>query len=215
MSYPVMILGESGSGKTFSLKNVDAESSLLIQTIKKPLPFRSGAWKPFTKDGGSVFACDDWSRIVSAIDQAADYKKDKIFIDDFQYLLANEFMRRADEPGFQKFTDIGTHAWNVIMAAQNAPKDLRIYFLTHTDTDENGIIRCKTIGKLLNDKITVEGLFVIVLRAIVTDQGNFFTTKNEGFDPSKSPYEMFDSPRIQNDLAAVDTAICDYYNITQ
>lgn len=213
MGIPVMILGESGTGKSAALRNVLPESSMLIQTVKKPLPFRSTDWKLMNKSGGSVAVTDNWERIISGINNAVSLGKDKVFIDDFQYLLANEFMRRTAEKGFDKFTEIGHHAWSVMMAAQSAPDSLRVYFLCHTDEDERGHVRAKTIGKLLNDKITVEGLFTIVLRTLVTDQGYYFSTQNNGADTVKSPIGLFEESRIDNDLAAVDAAICDYYGI--
>ena len=122
--------------------------------------------------------------------------------------------RRSDEKGFEKFTDIGRHAWNILGAASDLTDGRRVYILAHTNTDDSGRTRCKTIGKLLDEKITVEGMFTIVLRTLVRDGQYFFATQNNGSDTTKSPMGMFDEQLIDNDLATVDNAICSYYGLT-
>ncbi|MBI0276887.1 AAA family ATPase [Hafnia alvei] len=217
MGTATLILGESGTGKSTSLRNITPENTLLIQTIRKPLPFRSAGWKKWNKSepATSVFTTDNWQSIIAAIKAASGYGKSIVIIDDFQYLMANEFMRRSDEKSFDKFTEIGSHAWNIIDKAINeTPDDLRIYFLSHTEETQMGRVKMKTIGKMLDEKITVEGMFTIVLKTSVKDGQYLFTTQNSGSDPVKSPMGMFDSPEIENDLQAVDAAICEYYGIT-
>ncbi|MCR4301265.1 MAG: ATP-binding protein [Sulfuricaulis sp.] len=213
MSIATLILGESGSGKSTSLRNMNAVETLLIQSVRKPLPFRSTEWKPFDKEAksGNIFVSDD-SRTICTLMQKT--KRPIIVIDDFQYLLANEYMRRSEEKGFEKFSDIGRHAWDVLTAASNLPDHVRVYILGHTQSDEFGRVRVKTIGKLLDEKITVEGMFSIVLRSQVRDGEYLFSTHNSGQDTVKSPIGLFDTDTIPNDLAAVDAAICDYYSLT-
>lgn len=206
MSIATLIIGESGTGKSASLRNMDPATTMLIQTTKKPLPFKAKGWKPHVTD--------DWARIANGITKAAELGFDKVVVDDFQYLLANEFMRRSDEKGYDKFTQIGQHAWLVMKAAAEAPEHVRVYLLGHSSTDEFGNTKAKTIGKLLDDKITVEGMFTIVLRTVVADQGFMFSTQNNGQDTSKSPIGLFADRLIENDLAAVDRAITEYYDIT-
>lgn len=214
MGYPILILGESGTGKSASLRNLDPQKTLLMQTIRKPLPFRSVGWSPIDRNGsGNVAVTDNWQRIINGIASAQNFGKEVVIIDDFQYLLANEFMRRSNEKSYDKFTEIGYHAWSVMMAAQEQGGNCRVYFLSHTQIDDTGHTKAKTIGKLLDEKITVEGLFSVVLRTAVTDQGYFFSTKNNGADTVKSPIGLFDSSRIDNDLAAVDQQIKNYYEI--
>lgn len=212
MSYPVLILGESGTGKTTALRNLNPADCLLIQAVKKPLPFRSSGWKrygPETKEG-NIFVSDNSDVICRIITKSA---KPIIIVDDFQYVMANEFLRRTSEKGFEKFTEIAKHAHAIFDAAGNAPGDKRIYLLSHTDTAEDGITRIKTIGKLLNEKITLEGLLTMVLRTQV-DAGKYqFSTHNNGHDTVKSPLGMFESDYIDNDLAAVDAAIVEFYEI--
>ncbi|MBD2815961.1 AAA family ATPase [Xenorhabdus sp. Flor] len=216
MGTVTLILGESGTGKSTSLRNLKPEETLLIQTIRKPLPFRSTAWKPWNKSDTktSVFVSDNWQHIIKAIELAANYGKKIVVIDDFQYLMANEFMRRSEEKSFDKFTEIGSHTWNVINTAiSKTPDDLRIYFLSHTEETQVGKVKMKTIGKMLDEKITVEGMFTIVLKTLVRDGQYLFTTQNNGFDTVKSPMGLFDSLEIENDLNVVDNAICEYYGL--
>lgn len=212
MSIATMILGESGTGKSTSLRNLDPARTLLIQAVRKPLPFRSANWKPYTKTTGtgSIIQTDNPKLIEGAMRKI---QREIVVIDDFQYVLANEFMRRSDEKGFEKFTEIGRHAWNVLMAAAGLDDDRRVYILAHTASDDFGRTKMKTIGKLLDEKITPEGLVTIVLRTMARDGQYHFRTQNDGTDTTKSPMGMFAEQLIPNDLAAVDTAICDYYGI--
>lgn len=214
MSIATLIIGESGTGKSTSLRNLDPTNALLIQVIKKPLPFRSTGWSYFDREkkGGNIFVTDQWNEILTI---ATKTKRKVIVIDDFQYMLANEFMRRSDERGFDKFTEIGRHAWEVITELSRLPDDVRVYILSHSNESESGMVKMKTIGKLLDDKIAPEGMFTIVLRTVVVDSKYHFSTVNSGSDVVKSPIGMFDAPKIDNDLAAVDTAIASYYGITE
>ncbi len=217
MSVSTMILGESGTGKSTSLRNLDPMHTLLIQTVKKPLPFRSKGWLPATKTGGSIYVSDDSSKIVTAMQRTS---KEVIVIDDFQYLLANEFMRRVTDvvtgnAAFAKYNEIARHAWDVLMAASSLPDSKRVYILSHTSTDEFGKTKIKTIGKLLDEKIVLEGLVTIVLRTVVQNGNYLFSTQNSGNDTTKSPIGLFDSDLIDNDLAEVDSAIFQYYALPQ
>ena len=214
MSIASMILGESGTGKSTSMRNLNPAKTLLIQAVRKPLPFRSvGAWKvkQTLKAEGNIIQTDDAALIEKSI---RTLQHEVVVIDDFQYVLANEYMRRSDEKGFEKFTDIGRHAWNILRAASDLSENRRVYILAHTASDDFGRTKMKTIGKLLDEKITPEGLVTIVLRTAVRDGQYFFATQNNGNDTTKSPMGMFDESLIENDLAAVDSAICEYYGIT-
>lgn len=210
MAIPVLVLGESGSGKSASLRNLDVGSSVLIQPISKPLPFRTTWLAP---DSKSVVRTDSAQKICGLIHRAAAAGKKRFIVDDFQYIMANEFMRRSHEKSFDKFTDIGRNAWDIINAAQSVQTDMRIYFLSHVENDAMGRTKIKTIGKMLDEKITLEGMFTIVLGVQVIDGEHRFSTKNSGHDTVKAPMGMFDDAIIDNDLAAVDAAICEYYSI--
>lgn len=211
MSIATLIIGDSGTGKSTALRNMDPQQTLLIQSIKKPLPFKAKGWGHFDKDknpSGNIFVTDDSERI-----QALMFKTQRkiIVIDDFQYILANEYMRRTAETGYAKFTDIGKHAWNIFNTAMLLPEDVRVYLLSHSQADDFGKIKMKTIGKMLDEKITVEGMFSIVMRTIVQNGNYLFATKNNGSDTTKTPLGLFEQDLIDNDLAAVDKAIHDYY----
>jgi hypothetical protein len=203
MGTPVMILGTSGTGKSASMRNLNPARVGLINVAKKPLPFR-GALKSMDTD--------DYPTIMATIARA---KADIIVIDDAQYLMANAFMRRAKEPGYQKFSDIGLDFWNLVQQVINLPPEKVVYFLGHTEVDTFGNCKFKTIGKMLDDKITVEGMFAIVLRTRVADGHFYFSTVNDGTDTVKTPMGMFPEAYIDNDLAIVDAAIRDYYNLTK
>lgn len=206
MSTGVLILGESGSGKSAALRNLNPADCALIQCIPKRLPFKgTKAWEKRT------YVSDKSAAIVKAMQKT---KAKIIIIDDFQYLMANEFMRRASEKGYEKFTEIGHSAWSVLNAAHELAPDVRVYVLSHTEQTDAGRTKMKTIGKMLDDKVTLEGLFTIVLRAIVSDGAHHFATRNSGSDTVKAPMGLFDDEFIDNDLAAVDARITDYYEIT-
>lgn len=213
MSFPVMILGESGSGKTSSLRSLDPGKTLLIQALPKPLPFPSRDWKKFSPEGGSIYRSDRHSAIQQAIQAAPNYGKEIVVLDDFQYVMANEFMRRSAEKGFDKFTEIGREAWETLCLAMGQDSPTRIYFLWHTETTPEGRVKSKTIGKMLDEKITIEGMFSIVLRCFVMDQRHVFSTVTNGADPVKTPVGMFSEPLIDNSLSLVDQAITNFYGI--
>ena len=204
MATVTLILGKSGAGKSASLRNFRPDDVALVQVIKKPLPFPgSKAWKSYVTD--------NWVKVIGACRQT---KRKVIVIDDFQYILANEFMRRSEEKGFDKFTEIGRHTWNIFEALLGLPDDVRVYILSHTEETDAGQIKMKTIGKMLDEKITLEGMVTIVLRSVVSDGKHLFSTRNNGSDNTKAPMGMFNEAMIDNDLALVDAAICEYYDLT-
>lgn len=215
MSIATMILGESGTGKSTSMRNLDAGETLLIQSIPKVLPFpRAREWKLWDKEKkeGNVFVTDQADTILQLIKQT---KRKIIVIDDFQYVMANEFMRRSGERGFDKFTEIGRNAWNILMQMSALKPDKRIYVMWHPDVDQMGRVKTKTIGKMLEDKITPEGMFTIVLRTYVEDAASgkyYFHTQSNGSDPAKSPMGMFEF-QVDNDLKMVDDKIVEYFGL--
>lgn len=219
MGIPVMILGNSGTGKTTSLRNLNPERTLLIQAVNKRLPFKAKAlgWKPVNRENpnGSVYITDDYEVIKKALMAANSRGKDIVIIDDANYLMTHENLRRVEEKGYGKFTHMALHFWDLVKAAQEVPGDMRVYFMAHTQTDSEGKVSIKTIGKMLDDQIVVEGLFTIVLGAHVRDGKHFFTTKNSGSDTVKTPIDMFDDEEIDNDLERVDNAICEFYGLNE
>lgn len=211
MSTPILILGESGTGKSASFRNLDPAQTLLLQAIAKPLPFKNTAWKVFDPAAkqGNIFVTDKATDILMLMNNT---KRKIIVLDDFQYVLANELMRRYMERGYDKFSEIGYNGWHIISIAAALAPDVRVYVLGHSTMDENGKIKIKTPGKLL-DTHSIEGMFSIVLRSVVRDGEYLFTTRNSGNDTVKTPMGLFDDEVIPNDLKMVDDKICKYYEI--
>lgn len=217
MSNTLLIMGESGSGKSTSIRNLNPKETFIINVIDKPLPFK-GFKKNYTclsADGktGNYYATDDYNSIIRVINGINKNRLDikNLIIDDWQYTMCNEFMRRATERGYDKFTEIGQHAWNIIRNLTLCREDLECYVLSHTDVDSNGKIKCKTIGKMLDDKITVEGMFTIVLHALIMDGNYKFLTQNDGTHIAKSPMSMFQDKYIDNDLSFVKLKMKNYF----
>lgn len=203
MGIPVMIFGESGSGKSTSLRNFKAEEVSVINVSKKPLPFRN--------NGLVIVNTNDYQRITSLLLKS---QNKSIVIDDATYLLVGEFMRSAKTAGFQKFTDMALNFYQLVqLVIDKLPPEKIVYFLGHVDRDANGNERFKTIGKLLDEKVTLEGLFTIVLKTEVHDRRYTFATQTNGMDTVKSPMGMFEHLQIDNDLQFVDKKIRDYYGI--
>ena len=203
MGVPVFILGHSGTGKSTSLRNFKSNEILHINVMSKPLPFKGRF--------AETYNGDNYAEIAKAINKT---KCKSIVIDDAQYLMANEFMRRSSELGYQKFTDIANNFWTLINSITNdLPFDVIVYLLMHTDTDDNGNEKAKTIGKLLDEKICIEGMSSIVLKTAVKDGVYSFLTQNNGHDTVKSPLGMFSTYEIENDLKQVDKAIREYWEL--
>ena len=203
MSINCLIIGESGTGKSTSLRNLPPDKTAIIQTVAKPLPFKSSI-----KTKVAINADD----VVALCHGAASAGREIIVLDDIQYVMCGEFMARSKERGFDKFTDIGANMWKLLQMSLGLPAHVRIYLLWHAQ-NEDGRVKVKTIGKMIDEKITVEGMFSIVLRTRVQDGQYYFLTQNQGNDTTKSPFGMFKEALINNDLAVVDSAICSYYDL--
>ena len=212
MSYSALILGESGSGKTCSLRNLDPAKCLLIHPLRKPLPFRNQGWREKTRDNpdGNIYVTSNPEFILTAMRRS---RADIIIVDDWQYILANQFMARRNEKSFDKFTAIGGSGFDIAKTSSELAENKRVYVLAHTQTDEFGRVRIKTLGKLLDDKIVVEGMFTTVLRTAVENGNYLFSTQTNGSDTVKSPMGMFSEQFIENDLAAVARTICEFYGL--
>lgn len=201
MAIGVLILGESGTGKTYSAHNFKPDE-VKILSVKKPiLPFRGDYELVKTPTG------DDIIRELKNTD------KKRIIIDDFQYILGVQMMKRISEKGWDKFNEIQKPYADVLDVIDELPDDVIVYINSHIQQDDTGKKKIKTIGKALDNYLTVEGLFMIVLGTLVVDGKFYFTTQNNGSDTVKSPMGMFPSYAINNDLKYVDEKIRNYYHI--
>ena len=199
-----MILGESGSGKSTSLRNFEPEDVSVFNVAAKPLPFRKKL---------PICATSDYGRIKAGISQS---KKKAFVIDDSQYLLCFEAFSKAKETGFGKFTDMALHFYDLVQfIIRQTPPDVIVYFLHHTETDTNtSKVKAKTMGKMLDNQLTLEGLFSIVLMCQTDGKKHSFITQSDGFTTAKSPLEMFPEV-IDNDLKTVDQTIREYYEMNE
>lgn len=201
MGIPVLILGESGSGKSTSIENFGIHEVGIFNVASKLFPFR----KKFNKLNNV-----NHGHIINALRQP---RLKKYIIDDSQYLMSFELFDRAKETGYVKFTDIALKFRNLIHFIITAiPDDVIVYFLHHTEETENGKIKAKTSGKMLDTQLTLEGLFSIVLLCEVDGDKHKFITQSDGYTTCKSPREMFDR-EIPNDLKFVDNTIREYYEL--
>jgi hypothetical protein len=213
MALPVLVEGRSGSGKTFALKNFKPDELGVISVEKGRLPFRSELKViRIPKWGGEEaqnFAQVNAAKYAWIMNTIRNAKVKSIAIDDSQYLLANELFDRAYEKGYDKYTQMAVNFRNLIHFVNDLDDDDKIvYFLHHSETDSDGREKCKTIGKMLDEKLTIEGCFDIVLYC----QDHKFFTQGNGQSTAKSPEGMFDL-EIPNDLKAVDVAIREYYGM--
>lgn len=201
MGIPVLILGESGSGKSTSLRNFDPAEIGVFNVASKPLPFRKKL--PVVNNA-------TYGTIIKAL---ASPKLKAYAIDDSQYLMAFASFDRAKEVGYQKFTDLALDFRALIdFIITRTPQDVIVYFLHHTERTDDGRTKAKTIGKMLDNQLTVEGLFSVVLLCKTDGTRHYFETQSDGFTTAKSPLEMFER-EIDNDLKAVDQRIREYWEI--
>lgn len=205
MAIAIMILGESGTGKSSSIRTLDPSTTAIINVDNKPLPFRTKFDKSFSTD-----SAED---ICICLDNAVKAKCTDIIIDDSQAIMSNEYMRRAKDVGYGKFTEIGQHFFTVLDKVRSLPNNVKVYFLHHIEVDQWGNTKAKTIGKMLDSVVTVESKFTIVLQTVVENGQYYFMTHNNGSNTVKSPFDMFEQDRIPNDLKLVSDTVDQYYTV--
>jgi adenylate kinase family enzyme len=218
MSNSVLILGESGCGKSTSIRNLPSEETLIINVISKPLPFR-GASKKYTKlspDGltGNYYASDDHSAIMRIINLVNTKRTDikYLVIDDYGYTITNSFMRKATQRGYDKFVEIGLDSFTILDKITSLRDDLFCFVMMHTEIDSQGKYKPKTVGKMIDQYVNIEGKFTYVFHALVTESGYQFITNNDSKHMAKTPMGSFDELYIENDLLIVTEKIKDYLN---
>ena len=197
-------MGESGSGKSASMRNFNSEDVRVLNVASKPFPFRNV--NKLKKADKATYAM-----IKGAVSsgQSLSY-----VIDDAQYLMAFESFEKANETGYTKFTLMAKNYEEMLRYIQeDTSPDTIVYIMQHIDTDENGKVKAKTLGKMLDQQLTIEGLFTIVLLAKADEKRHYFVTQSDGTNPCKSPMGMFDDTEIDNDLKMVDDTIREYYGL--
>ena len=206
MATAVLIMGESGSGKSASLRNFAPNEISVFNVTSKPLPFKQGKTKIPKIDNAT------YTDIANAL---AKPNKRAYVIDDAGYLLSFEMFKRANETGYSKFTDMAKNFFDMLdFINTQLPSDIIVYITMHTEDDsEMHKTKAKTIGKMIDQNLNLEGLFTIVLRAMQTEDGYKFITRDDRVSTAKSPMGMFESDTIDNDLKEVDRIIREYYDM--
>ena len=203
MGIPVLIMGESGSGKSASLRNFEPNEVGVFNVAAKPMPFRKKLPTKATSNYKTIQECIKASKVKTFV------------IDDSQFLMCFESFSKAKDTGYGKFTDMALHFYNLVQfVIRQTPPDVIVYFLHHTEADSNsGKIKAKTLGKMLDSQLTLEGLFAIVLHCVTDGRNHNFITQSDGMTTAKSPMEMFEHS-IDNDLKFVDQTIREYYGLS-
>lgn len=200
-SVPVLLIGQSGSGKSTSLRNFKGDEVAVVNVLGKPLPFKSDI-----KAG----KCDDYAKILQAI---ANTQKKTIVIDDAGYLITNEFMSQASVKGFDKYNTLANNFFDFINKVKNIKGGKTIYIVMHEDNNDDGTIKPKTIGKLLDDRVNLQGMFTVCIRSMFENGNYVFKLKTNGQDCVKTPFGMFEDESMDNDLKAFDEIVREYYEL--
>lgn len=200
-SVPVLLIGKSGSGKSASMRNFKKEEIAIVNVLGKPLPFKNDLNAP---------KCDNYATILAAIEKT---DKKTIVIDDANYLITNEFMAKSSIKGFDKYNELANNFWNLIQGIKNVKGGKTVYLIMHEDSDEDGNVKPKTIGKLLDDKVNIQGMFTVCIRSMFENGNYIFRLKNNGQDCVKTPIGMFEEEEMENDLKKLDEVVRDYYDL--
>lgn len=209
MSNSILVLGESGTGKSTSLRNLDPKETMIINVIGKPMPFKGAAkkYKKLSSDGldGNYYASDNPSLLMRVIDGINNKRPDikNLIIDDFGYTITNSFMRKSNQRGYDKFIEIGAETFNILDKVSSLREDLFCCVMMHTEIDSAGRHKPKTIGKMIDQYVNIEGKFTYVLHALPCDGLYRFLTNNDSVHMAKTPLGMFDELFIDNDLSLV------------
>lgn len=223
MSIPILVLGSSGSGKSTAIRTLNSKETFLVNVCRKELPFKSARTLYTEIDSeknktGNMLSTDDYDSIKKTMKYIESKRPEikTVIIDDSQYLIVNEFMKKHSTQGkgndvFNLYNNIADNFWGLLWDSKMMRSDLFVVFLHHCETTEFGIVKAKTIGKMLDEKIDIPGMFTIVLYAKREGNKNYFFTQNDGTTPAKTPDGMFSDEKIPNDLQTVMNSINTYY----
>ena len=217
MAILTSIAGPSGSGKTRSLKDLDWDKVFVVRPNKKPFSFPRShlvakEWDSKTKTGNFAYI-GSYEMMSAVLQKLPEYGKTIIIIDDSTHFMTDEFMSKIDQKGYDKFAEMAGHYYGMIKVAESLPSNIRVYIMNHTESDANGDIKIKTIGKMLDEKVDIPSFLTICLGASKTKDGWKFRTQSTGRDFFKSPEELFSEDLIDNNLKMVDDSIKEYYGI--
>lgn len=206
-SVPILLIGKSGTGKSTSLRNFENEDIAVINVLGKQLPFKSKI--------KNIITTDNYATVIANIKATS---RKTIVIDDAGYLITNQFMRTHSKGGggnavFAVYNELADNFWKLVNEIKTIDGGKTVYFIMHEDTDENGNIKPKSIGKLLDDKVCIEGMFTVAIRSMFKDGKYIFRTKTDGNDIVKAPLGMFEEEEVDNDLKEVDKIIREYYEL--
>lgn len=225
MAREMMIAGNSGTGKSTSLRNLDPAETFIVNCGKKPLPFRGADkhYKEFTKDfpEGNIYNTNEFEKVIPIIKYVGEKRPEVkyLIVDDWQYSFAAYVIKRIGDKGFDKFNSLAKGIWDMVEIAKNQRDDLNIVFISHLDSNYNtdGVkeTKAKTLGKMIDNTVNLDGLFTTILysEAVKTDEGMsyVFRTKTNGSDTCKTPMDMFSEEYIPNDLGVAIAAMREYY----
>jgi hypothetical protein len=218
MSNTILLLGGSGCGKSTSLRNLNPKETFIISVLGKRLPFRGAASKYTPIKGwddkeNNLFISDDCARVTRCI-QHVNHRSDikVLVIDDFNYLLVNQFMKRAQEKGYDKFTEMAKNIHGVVECMAEARSDLFCVFTMHNELDATGFSKIKTVGKMLEEKVSLEGMVSATFHAMVVDGEFKFLTQRTETHLARSPMDLFKDKYIDNDLNMIINTMRDYFN---
>ena len=205
MAIPILIYGKSGSGKSRSLKFFAEDEILLFNIEGKSLPFKSSFKYICRTDSVDVI-----------IEQLQKMPCKIAVIDDAGYLMTHHFMNnhrnKKGNSSFDMYDDIADKMYFLVQRIKTeVPEDVRVYIMLHEDTNDAGDTKIRTIGKLIDNKVCLEGMVTICLRCMSDEGKHFFRTATDGYDITKTPEEMFGETEIDNNLKFVDDAICEFY----
>ena len=215
MTNSILILGESGSGKSTSIRNLPHKETFIINVIGKPLPFRGAKshYKQINEEGvGNYHARDSVVSIMKAINFVNSKRTEikYLVLDDFGYMITNSFMRKSHQKGYEKFNDLGKEVFDVLDLIGNLRDDLYVFVMMHTEIDQLGKYKPKTVGRMIDQYICIEGKFSYVFHALVLDSGYKFLTNYDGVHICKTPMGMFEHSHIDNDLIKIVEKIKQY-----
>jgi hypothetical protein len=213
MSNLIVILGGSGTGKSTSFRNLNPDETFVINVLGKPLPFR-GYRKLYNEEKKNYLESDNHSLLLKYLNGINERRPEikTVIIDDFIFLMNNEFMRRCREKSFDKFTEMGANIFAIMEACKAFRDDLSIYILCHPELSKTGVVKPKTVGKMTDDYVCISERVTTLFHTQVIDGQYKFLTQHDGNLLAKTPMGMFDEMYIDNDLAEIQKVINEYYN---